>query len=304
MRVLVTGGLGFIGSHLSSALLSAGHEVHMLDNSPFPPPERTKGAKFHRGSITNPKDADSAVSGCDFVFHEAAQISVADSIRNPKRTHEINVEGTQNVLEACRKHEVKRAVLASSAAVYGNAPGIPKKETETPDPISPYGESKLRNELDAKKYFKEYGLETVCLRYFNVYGPGQPPDSGIIPRLISSALHNEPPRIFGDGKQTRDFVFVEDVVLANILAAETSGVGGEVFNIGSGAETSLLSLWKTISGISGCKLAPKFEPAREGDILRSVASIEKAKAKLVYSPKYKLKDGIRKTFEFYKKQSA
>ncbi len=297
MKVLVTGGCGFIGSNLSIKLASLGYETHILDLATQPALPLPKQAKIHKGSITDPKEVDSLVSGCAFVFHQAAQISVVDSIKNPKRTHEINVEGTRNVLESCRKHNVKRVVLASSAAVYGDAPGLPKKETDIPKPISPYGESKLQNESDARKYLEEYGLETICLRYFNVYGPGQKADSpysGVISRFLDCAIHNKQPTIFGDGKQTRDFVFVEDVVNANVLATEAKRAAGEVFNIGTGKEVSLLELWKTIKTISGCKLEPKFEPKREGDIYRSVASIEKARDSLSYSPVFGIKKGLGK----------
>lgn len=304
MKVLVTGGCGFIGSNLANCLANLDYETHVMDISGSPAVPLPGQVEIHEGSITDKEALEEAMSGCEIVFHEAAQISVADSINNPKKTQEINADGTRNILEECREQGVKKLVLASSAAVYGDEPGLPKRETDKLKPTSPYGESKLQNELDAKRYFEEYELETVCLRYFNVYGPGQSPNSpysGVISRFLDCAINNIPPTIYGNGNQTRDFVFVEDVVQANVLAAEGKELGGQVFNVASGKETSLMDLWRTIKSISGCRLEPKFEPRREGDIWHSVASIEKAKERLGYQPKISLEEGLKRTYSEFSK---
>ncbi len=307
MKALVTGGCGFIGSHIASLLLTHSHEVTILDSAKCALPERTEGATLIRASITDPKIVDDACKGCDCVFHEAALISVPESFKNPEATLKVNIEGTINVLEACRKHDVKRVVLASSAAIYGDAPGLPKKETDTPAPQSPYGESKLQNEIDAKKYFEQYSLPAVSLRYFNVYGPGQKPSSqysGVISRFIHASLHNKRPTIYGDGTQTRDFVFAKDVAEANLLCAESKNAPGEIFNIAGGKEISLLRLWEEISSVSGCALKPEFKERRKGDIMHSLSSIEKAKSLLGYKPQTSLKKGLSSTLNWMKAENG
>ncbi len=307
MKALVTGGSGFIGSHIASLLLSHNHEVTVLDSSESSLPERAGGATLIRASVTNAKEVEEACKGCDWVFHEAAIVSVPESFKDPEKTHEVNVGGTINVLEACRKNDVERVVLASSAAVYGDAPGLPKKETDEPAPQSPYGDSKLQNELDARRYFEEHSLKTVSLRYFNVYGPGQKADSqysGVISRFLHCALHGKRPMIYGDGSQTRDFVFAKDVAEANLLCAESRKAPGEVFNIAGGSAISLLELWGKIAAVSGCNLEPVFEEKREGDILHSLASIEKAASLLGYKPATSLKRGISETFNWMKAENG
>ena len=302
MKVLITGGCGFIGSNLAKELLSKGHEVHLLDISDKPA-IKLNGATFQRGDITHKELTETATEGCEAVFHEAALISVEESIKNPEKFRKANIEGTRNVLEACRKNDVKKVILASSAAVYGDEPTLPKTEGSILAPKSPYAESKIQNEKDAKKYFEEYGLETVCLRYFNVYGEGQEPNSpysGVISKFIDCAINGKKPTIYGDGKQTRDFVFIKDVADANILAMEKKGIGGEVFNIATGKEATILELWKEIRGIEGSKEEPGFAPARKGDILRSVADISKAGKVLGYKPKYSIREGLEKTLEYAK----
>lgn len=307
MNVLITGGAGFIGSNLTHSFIRDGGEVTVLDdlyNGTLQKIQKTiKKIKFVEGSVTNAGVVEKAVSGCEVVFHEAALISVPDSFKNPEKFREVNVQGTRNVLEACRKHDVEKVVLASSAAIYGDEPSIPKTEESPVLPQSPYAESKLQNEKDAKRYFEEYGLETVCLRYFNVYGPGQDPKSpysGVISKFAECALENREPVIFGDGKQTRDFVFVRDVVNANILAMEKKGIGGEVFNVATGKETSLLELWGHLKEISGASAEPVFREKRDGDIYRSVAGIEKAGKVLGYEPQYSIRKGLDKTMEWVK----
>lgn len=307
MKALVTGGSGFIGSHIASLLLSHNHEVTILDSSESSLPDRARGATLVRASITDAKKVGEACRGCGWVFHEAAVVSVPESFKDPERTREVNVGGTLNVLEACRKNDVERVVLASSAAVYGDAPGLPKRETDTPFPQSPYGESKLQNEKDARRYFEEHSLKAVSLRYFNVYGPGQKATSqysGVISRFLHCALHGKRPVIYGDGKQTRDFVFARDVAEANLLCAESEKAPGETFNIAGGSAISLLELWDKVSSVSGCSMEPVFEGRREGDILHSLASIEKASALLGYKPATSLKKGLSATFDWMKTENG
>jgi nucleoside-diphosphate-sugar epimerase len=307
MKALVTGGSGFIGSHIASLLLSHNHEVTVLDSSESSLPERARGATLIRASITDAKKVEEACRGCDWVFHEAAIVSVPESFKDPAKTKEVNVGGTLNVLEACRKNDVGRMALASSAAIYGDAPGLPKKETDAPSPQSPYGESKLQNELDARRYFEEYSLKAVSLRYFNVYGPGQKAASqysGVISRFLHCALHGERPTIYGDGTQTRDFVFAKDVAEANLLCAESEKAPGEVFNIAGGSAISLIELWDKIAAVSGCNLEPVFEEKREGDILHSLASIEKASTLLGYKPATSLNKGLSETLDWMKAENG
>jgi UDP-glucose-4-epimerase GalE len=307
MKVLITGGAGFIGSHIAEALLKKNYEVRILDNFSTGEKENIKGIKAEviEGSITDKKTVDEAMKGIDYLFHQAAQVSVADSVKNPARTWDINIKGTKLVLNAAVKNKVKKVIVASSAAVYGDDPQLPKREEMKPQPISPYGNSKLMNEYMAENEHRVNGLSAICLRYFNVYGPRQSPKSeyaGVISKFIEKMTKGERPTIYGDGEQTRDFVYVEDVVNANILAMENEKVKSGVFNIATGKETSINELVRTINEILGKNIQPIYEPAREGDIKRSVADITKAKRKLGYEPKYTLKDGLKKTIEWYEKR--
>jgi len=307
MKVLITGGAGFIGSHIAEALLKKNYEVRILDNFSTGEKENIKGIKAEviEGSITDKKTVDEAMKGIDYLFHQAAQVSVADSVKNPARTWDINIKGTKLVLNAAVKNKVKKVIIASSAAVYGDDPQLPKREEMKPQPISPYGNSKLMNEYMAENEHRINGLNAICLRYFNVYGPRQSPKSeyaGVISKFIEKMTKGERPKIYGDGEQTRDFVYVEDVVNANILAMENEKVKSGIFNIATGKETSINELVRTINEILGKNIQPIYEPAREGDIKRSVADITKAKRKLGYEPKYKLKDGLKKTIEWYEKR--
>jgi len=311
MTSLITGGAGFIGSNLAHALVDAGENIRILDDlsngSLTNLPQDNEKITFIEGSITDSRIIEDAIKGCKWIFHQAAEISVPDSILHPQKTHQTNVEGTLNVLEAARKHDVGRVVLASSAAVYGDNPALPKTEESSLDPQSPYAESKIQNEADAKRYFQEYGLETICLRYFNVYGPNQNPTSqysGVISKFMECALKTTPPTVYGSGEQTRDFVFVDDVVSANILAANKKKAAGEIFNIATGTEISILDLWHEISRIANCDESISFAPRREGDILQSIASIEKAKHILGYSPQCSLTEGLKKTMEWMKHGNA
>ncbi|MDD2655148.1 MAG: SDR family oxidoreductase [Candidatus ainarchaeum sp.] len=311
MKILVTGGAGFIGSHIAEELVRQKHDVRILDNFSAGKMDNIRGfakkVELIEGTVTSKPTVDDAVKGCDYVFHEAAFVSVAESIKNPVKTWDINIRGTLLVLGAAYRSRVKRVVLASSASVYGDTLALPKREDGSLAPKSPYGESKHINEMNAEKYFRDYKLETVCLRYFNVYGPRQPPSSpysSVISKFISAALKNEKPVIYGDGEQTRDFIYVKDVVGANLLAMGEKKAAGEIFNVGSGTEVSINQLWKQIAKMAKSKSVPLHEPPRQGDIRRSFASMVKAENVLGFKPQCSLEEGLKETMEWIVKNSS
>ena len=297
---LVTGGCGFIGSHLVEALAGQGHRVRVLDNLSSGHArnlEHVRGrVEVIVGDIRDRAQIDAATEGMDYVFHEAALVSVFDSVERPRDNHDINITGTLNVLEAAREHGVKRVVMASSAAVYGNAPELPKREDQRPEPESPYAIGKILGEYYFSVYAKLYGLQTVALRYFNVYGPRQDPSSmysGVISKFSDVLAKGGTPVVFGDGGQTRDFVFVRDVVQANLRAMESDQAGrGDVFNVGTGRRTSLLDLLAALGDLTGRRPAPEFREARAGDIRHSVSDIGRARSVLGYEPAYGLREGL------------
>jgi len=244
-----------------------------------------------------------AAKNCEVIFHQAAMVSVTKTVDNPVDSAFINDMGTLIVLDAGRKNKVKRVVLASSSAVYGDDSLLPKHENMPLKPMSPYAVQKLTGELYARIYHDLYGIETVCLRYFNVYGPRQDPSSpysGVISIFMTRAVSKKPPLIYGDGKQYRDFVFVKDVVKANLLAATEDDAAGQIFNIGTGKHVSINSLWDMIRLFSGLKIEPEYIPLRPGDIIESVASIEQAKSALGFEPDYLFEKGLEITFKWYK----
>jgi nucleoside-diphosphate-sugar epimerase len=298
---LITGGCGFIGSHLAEALVAEGVDVRVLDNFSSGKPENLKGfgsgIEVIRGDIRDPVAFRDAVKGVDHIFHEAALVSVSVSVEQPAENDAINIRGTLNVLQAAREANVKRVVLASSAAVYGNNPELPKRETMLPEPESPYALGKLAGEYYLKLFSRLYGVETVSLRYFNVFGPrqdGKSMYSGVISRFADDIRQGRAPTIFGDGGQTRDFVYVKDIVQANLLAMRTPSAGkGEIFNVATGRQISLLQLWETLKKITGSTLAPQFRDARAGDIRHSLADISKIQTSLGYEPEFSLEDGLR-----------
>jgi nucleoside-diphosphate-sugar epimerase len=298
---LITGGCGFIGSHLAEALVAEGVDVRVLDNFSSGKPENLKGfgsgIEVIRGDIRDPVALRDAVKGVDHIFHEAALVSVSVSVEQPAENDAINIRGTLNVLQAAREANVKRVVLASSAAVYGNNPELPKRETMRPEPESPYALGKLAGEYYLKLFSRLYGVETVSLRYFNVFGPrqdGKSMYSGVISRFADDIRQGRAPTIFGDGGQTRDFVYVKDIVQANLLAMRTPSAGkGEIFNVATGRQISLLQLWETLKKITGSTLAPQFRDARAGDIRHSLADISKIQTSLGYEPEFSLEDGLR-----------
>ncbi len=298
--VLVTGGAGFIGSHLVEAWAADGAEVRVLDNLSSGRAENLAGTRGRVdlivGDVRSPDQLAAAMSGVQIVVHLAALVSVADSVERPADNYEINVQGTVRVLEAARAAGVRRVVLASSAAVYGNEPTLPKREDMPAAPASPYAAAKLADEYIARVHAELYGLETVSLRFFNVYGPRQDPSSpysGVISRFTDALARGEAPRVFGDGLQTRDFIFVRDVVSAIRQAATSPAVGrGEVFNVGTGRASSLLDVLRALEPLVGDMPAPVFEPPRPGDVRHSVADISRIRECLGFEPSVPLASGL------------
>jgi len=310
-EILVTGGAGFIGSHIVDQLLEEGYKVRVLDNlstgekKNLAQHKNKKSFQFIEGDIRNFDLVKKAVEGVDAVIHEAALVSVTRSVEDPLLSNEVNVTGTVNLLKACIDTNVKRFVLASSCAVYGDSKILPSHENLVPKPLAPYAADKLAAENYAKVFHEVYGLETVSLRYFNVYGPRQKygPYSGVISIFINCLLENEAPIVFGDGKQTRDFINVKDVVKANMLALSKQKAAGEVFNICTGEATTLNKLAETIQKIMNkTDLKPvHFEP-RPGDIKHSYGDINKAKRNLEYTPKVQLEEGLTEIVKWYSAQ--
>jgi UDP-glucose 4-epimerase len=300
---LVTGGAGFIGSSLAERLLAAGERVRILDD--FSSGRRSNveslpgSIELFEGSIVDAALVARCVAGVDVVFHEAAIPSVARSVEDPARTLLANVQGTTVVLEAARRAGVKRLVFAASSSAYGDTPVLPKVETMEPRPLSPYAVSKATCEQLLRVFASLHSIETLSLRYFNVFGPRQDPAShyaAVIPKFITAALTREPATIFGDGEQTRDFCFIENVVAANLLAAGTSKrLSGEVVNIACGDRTSLNDLWGRVCRIVGFDARPKYEARRQGDVRDSLADIRAAGELIGYRPAVKLDDGLVKT---------
>ena len=306
MAYLVTGGAGFIGSHITEELIKHGDEVIVLDNMYSGQPENVAVnpmAVFVDGSILDTEILGSICKkyNIEGIFHLAAVASVQKSIENPALVHDVNVTGTLNVLEAARKHGVRKVVLSASAAAYGDNPVFPKREDMLPEPLSPYAVSKIASEMYCKTYAELYNIQTISLRYFNVFGPRQDPNgeyAAVIPKFTEKICAGESPTVFGDGKQTRDFVYVKDVARANILAMD-SDISG-LFNIGTGIQTSLNNLAKMIIDAAGVSVEMKYEPARDGDVRYSVADISKAQTELGYTPEWGLADGIKETVEYFK----
>lgn len=304
MRVLVTGGAGFIGSHIAAQLAARGDEVRILDN--FATGRRSNvlvlGADVEviEGDIQSYERVNSAVRGCDVVLHQAALPSVPRSIQDPLTSNATNVIGTLNVLLAARDHDVRRVVLASSSSVYGANPKLPKHEDDPTLPISPYATAKLAGENYARSFQRVYGIETVMLRYFNVFGPWQDPTSqysAVIPRFITALLEGERPTIYGDGEQSRDFTPVANVVQANLLAMNAPDVAGRVYNIACGHQVSVNELVREIGILVGCDPDPIYEPARVGDVKFSCADIGRARAELGYEPSSDLRAGLALTID-------
>ena len=306
IQALVTGGAGFIGSHLVESLLENNVHVKVIDNLSSGKPANLEKVReridFIEGDIRNRELVEKAAQGCDYIFHLAAVVSVTVTVADPFGSAQVNEMGTITVLEAARKCKARRVILSSSSAVYGDDPQLPKDESLQPCPKSPYAVQKLVNEHYAALYNELYGLETVCLRYFNVYGPRQDPSSpysGVISIFMKQAVNQKPPLIYGDGKQTRDFVHVSDVVMANRLAARHPSASGNVFNIGTGRRISINELWEIVAGTAGVNLKPEYRPARRGDIRHSVADISKSVKTIGYRPQVDLAAGLAETYKWY-----
>ena len=300
-RYLVTGGSGFIGSHVAAALLARGDQVRVLDN--FSTGLRANlaaldGAEVVEGDIRSYHIVREAVEGIDFVLHQAALPSVPRSVRDPITTNDVNAVGTLNVLTAARDSGVKRLVYASSSSVYGRTTGLPKREDMHPDPLSPYAVSKLAGEQYCRAFTQLYGFETVALRYFNVFGPRQNPRSeyaAVIPRFIRTILDGGRPIVYGDGQQTRDFTYVDNVVHANLRACEAEGVAGHVFNVAMGERWSLIDLIAALGRVLAHAVDPEFRERRAGDLEHSYAAIEEARRVLGYEPRVALMEGLERT---------
>ncbi len=297
MNALVTGGGGFIGHHLVRRLLADGHEVRILDNFSTGRRERLEGLELSlvEGDLRSYERAHAAVRGTDVVFHLGALPSVPRSVQDPLTTGAVNVEGTLNVLLAARDEEVARVVFASSSSVYGANPDLPKNEADQPLPVSPYGVSKLSAEHYCRAFTTVYGLETVSLRLFNVFGPGQDPLSqyaAVVPKFIAALGSGSRPVVYGDGNQTRDFTYVDDVVEAFMLAVSAPTAVGEVINVCAGRETSLLALLAILSELLGTRADPLFESARAGEVRASHGDRSKAAAVLEWEPRWTLPAGL------------
>jgi UDP-N-acetylglucosamine 4-epimerase len=307
MRYLVTGGAGFIGSNTVEELVRRGHSVVVFDDLSTGKEENLvevgKEIILIKASITDLDTLQKAMQHADFVLHLAARTSVPKSVKHPLETNNINVNGTLNVLIAARDNKVKRVVFAASSSAYGETPTLPKTETMQPAPISPYGVSKYVGELYAGAFGRCYDLENVSLRYFNVFGPRQDPNSpysGVLARFATAFLEETEPVVYGDGEQTRDFTYIENAVRANLLACEAPNVSGRVFNIGTGQRTSLNRTLELLRQISGKNVTAKYEPAREGDIRDSQADIRGAREWLCYEPTVMFQEGLERTFAWYR----
>lgn len=302
---LVTGGAGFIGSHLVQALLSHGCLVRVIDDLSTGKRENLPDDSrcvFIEGSILDEALLNQVMEGVDFVFHVAAAVSVPMSVENPLQTMQNNVMGTLQVLESARRWNVSRVIYSSSAAVYGDLEELPLKETHLPKPESPYGASKYAGEILCTAYARTFGMKTISLRYFNVFGPRQREDTpyaNAIPIFINCILSGKAIPIFGDGEQTRDFIYVEDVVSANLLAARLADVGGEVFNCAGGREISINELVALLSKVAGYVPSVEYLPPRPGDVRRSVGDVTLAERLLGFSTRVSLEEGLRRTFEYF-----
>lgn len=312
-RYLVTGVAGFIGSTIARALIRRGNEVRGLDDFSTGKRENIDELKgsldFREVTLLDPAGLAGACSGIDFIFHQAALPSVPKSVAEPKLTNSVNVEGTLNLLIAARDAGVKRVVYAASSSAYGESPTLPKREDMVPNPISPYAVQKLTGEHYMRAFASVYGVETVSLRYFNIFGPRQDANSqysAVLAKFITQMLQGQAPTIFGDGEQSRDFTFVDNAVQANLLASEAPAaeVSGRVFNVATGTRFSLNQTYKMLQKIIGFSGAVKYASARKGDIQHSLADITLAQTHLKYSPSVSFEEGLRRTVDWYRELSS
>jgi len=305
MKYLVTGGAGFIGSNIAARLVESGHQVRILDNF-------SSGRAVNLSTISDDIEiingdirdfwvVTQAVEGIDYILHQAALPSVPRSVKNPLTSNVVNIDGTLNVLEAARHAGVRKLVMASSSSVYGESEELPKHEEMTPMPLSPYAITKLADEFYCQAYWQLYKFPTVCLRYFNIFGPRQDPKgeyAAVVPKFITAFAGDQRPTVYGDGEQSRDFTFVENAVQANLLAATNDDVVGGVFNVGCGARYTLNQLLDKLRAIMGVDIPAKYDSLRPGDIRHSYASIDKFK-KHGYSPTIGFEEGLKRTVEFF-----
>lgn len=310
-NVLVTGGAGFIGSNLTEALLEKGHRVRILDNFSTGKRENLLFDKTYpsleimEGDICDLHVCQEAAKGIEFVFHQAALPSVQRSVEDPLTSHSVNAGGTLNILLAAKDEGVRRVIYAASSSVYGDTPTLPKKEEMPPNPLSPYALQKFIGEEYCRLFSQLYGLETISLRYFNIFGPKQDPNSiysAVIPRFIDALLNGRSPVVFGDGEQSRDFTFIDNVVRANLLSMAVEHTHGEVLNIACGERTSLNLLLNILKEILGSKISSLYEESRKGDVKHSLADISRGKRFLNYDPEVDIEIGLRKTAEYFKEQ--
>jgi UDP-glucose 4-epimerase len=304
---LVTGGAGFIGSHIVEALVARGDRVRVIDNlcTGFRENVERHGnrAELIVADVNDAQQLAKALQGVDCVFHEAALASVPRSVEAPLDTNHACVTGTVNLLHQAHKAGVRRVVYAASSSAYGDLPTASKRESDLPMPLSPYAAAKLACELYCQAFYRTYGLETVALRYFNVFGPRQDPGSpysAVIPLFITALLKGEPPVIYGDGQQSRDFTFVADVVHGNLLAADTKDVAGRVLNVANGRSVTLLQMLDALNRLLGTSVKPRFAPARVGDVRESLADITLARQLLGYEPQIAFEEGLRRSIDYYR----
>jgi UDP-glucose 4-epimerase len=307
MRYLVTGGAGFIGSNMVDELVRRGHQVVVLDDLSAGKEANLAGVRgkidLHVGSITDLAKVQAACVGVDYVIHLAARTSVPRSVKDPIETNKVNIDGTLNVLVAARDAQVRRFVYAASSSAYGETPTLPKVESMPSEPISPYGVTKYVGELYAQVFGRVYGLGNASVRYFNVFGPRQDPTSqysGVLSRFMLAVLEGQQPVVYGDGEQSRDFTYIENVVDETLRACEAKGASGLVFNGGTGARITLNEVLKLLEKISGQKIQAKYDPPRTGDILHSQADVSLARKVLGYEPGVQFEEGLRRTWEWYK----
>jgi UDP-glucose 4-epimerase len=309
MKTLVTGGGGFIGSHLAAHLAELGHDIRILDN--FASGQRSNmlalpdDVELIEGDIQSYERAHNAVTGCDIVFHQAALPSVPRSVQDPLTSNATNITGTLNVLLAARDAGVRRVIFASSSSIYGSSPEMPKREDVLPLPISPYAAAKMACEGYCRSFAEVYGLETVALRYFNVFGPRQDPRSeyaAAVPKFINELMAGESPTVFGDGEQSRDFAYVQNIVEANVLAMDAQGVAGQVFNVACGEAVTINQLLDELRTLLDTDIEADYVAPRPGDVRHSLADISRARTALDYEPSVHLREGLRRTVEHFRQE--
>jgi nucleoside-diphosphate-sugar epimerase len=311
MRYLVTGGAGFIGSNIVDELVRRGQEVVVLDDLSAGKEANLATVRdkidLHIGSVTDLAAVQSACKGAHYVIHLAARTSVPRSVLNPLESNHVNIDGTLNVLVAARDAQVRRFVFAASSSAYGETPTLPKVETMPAQPISPYGVTKYVGEMYAQVFGRVYGLENACIRYFNVFGPRQDPTSqysGVLSRFMLAVIEGQPPVIYGDGEQSRDFTYVENIVDETLRACEASGASGLVFNGGTGARITLNQVLKMLERITGKIIQAKYDGPRNGDIRDSQADVSLARKILGYEPRVLFEEGLQRTWDWYKQAEA